>query len=152
MRSSVQRSAGRDAHGRLSGGNRARRRTAMTTQTTTVLDKIVTKSGGLYDGVTGKAFTPRGVDYVRLAKAADGSTYHSTFEPGQYSSATTQAVLNNIKTSSGYNTVGVFIAPGEFTTPSHGISTGVSSMTPINAAPGPSPPPGARPHVDIAAT
>src|SRR5689334_2705967 len=41
---------------------------AMTTQTTTVLDKIVTKSGALYDGVTGKAFTPRGVDYVRLAK------------------------------------------------------------------------------------
>jgi hypothetical protein len=106
----------------------------MTTQTTTVLDKIVTRPGGLYDGVTGKAFTPRGVDYVRLAKAPDGSTYHSTFEPGQYSSATTQAVLNNIKTSSGYNTVRVFIDPGEFTTPSHGISTGVSSTTPINAA------------------
>jgi hypothetical protein len=107
---------------------------ATATQATTVLHKIVTRSGGLYDSVTGKAFVPRGTDYVRLAKAADGSTYHSTFEPGQYSSANTQAVLNNMKTSSGYNAVRVFIDPGEFTTPSHGISTGVSSTTPINAA------------------
>lgn len=107
---------------------------ATATQATTVLHKIVARSGGLYDSVTGKVFTPRGTDYVRLAKAADGSTYHSTFEPGQYSSAYTQAILSNMKTSSGYNTVRVFIDPGEFTNPSHGISTSVSSTTPINAA------------------
>jgi hypothetical protein len=65
--------------------------------------------------VSGKAFTLGEVDYLRLAQTADG--------------ASTQAVLDNMKTSSGYNTVRVFIDPGEFTDPSHGISTGMSSKT-----------------------
>jgi hypothetical protein len=98
------------------------------------LDKILSRPSGLYDGVTGAAFTPRGADFVRLAKAPDGSTYHSTFEPGQYSPAGAQAVLDSMKSSSGYDTVRVFIDPGEFTIPSHGISTSVASTTPIKAA------------------
>jgi hypothetical protein len=108
--------------------------TAAAPQAAGLLDKILARPSGLYDSVTGAAFTPRGTDFVRLTKAPDGSVYHSTFEPGQYTSANAQAVLNNMKTSSGYNAVRVFIDPGEFTTPSHGISTSVSSTTPIKAA------------------
>lgn len=97
------------------------------------LDKILASATQLSDSVTGKPFTPRGADYVRLAQAADGSVYHSTFEPGQYAPASAQAVVDGMK-QSGYNAVRVFIDAGEFTTPSHGISTSVNSLTPLNAA------------------
>jgi len=77
---------------------------------------------------------------------------------GLYTSAHAQAVLDNMKTSSGYNTVRVFIDPGQasrrrppcpprryntvrvfidpgqFITPSHGISTSVASTVPIRVA------------------
>jgi hypothetical protein len=97
------------------------------------LDKILASATQLRDSVTGKPFTPRGADYVRLAQAPDGSVYHSTFEPGQYTPARAQAVLDGMR-QSGYNAVRVFIDPGEFTTPSHGLSTSVSSRTPLKAA------------------
>ncbi len=42
-------------------------------------------------------------------------------------------MLNSLKTN-GYNTVRWFVDPGEFTNPSHGISTGANSVAPINRA------------------
>lgn len=97
------------------------------------LPKIKMSASGFTNSVTGRAFVPRGANYVRLASAPDGGTYHSTFEPGQYTSSSAQNIINNLK-GSGYNTVRVFIDPGAFTTPSHGISTAVGSTDPINAA------------------
>lgn len=97
------------------------------------LPKIKTNATGFVNSATGKTFVPRGTNYIRLASAPDGGTYHSTFEPGQYNAASVQSILNSLK-SSGYNTVRVFIDPGAFTTPSHGISTAVGSIDPINAA------------------
>jgi hypothetical protein len=101
---------------------------------TPVLDKIVTGTGGPVDSATGAAFTPRGANFVRLAAAPGGQSYHSTFEPGLYDPAVIQAELDNMKTSSGYNVTRVFIDAGAFTDPSHGISTGVDSTVPIKAA------------------
>lgn len=94
-----------------------------------VMPKITMTDTGFYN-TSRKLFIPRGTNFVRLATSPSGLTYHSTFEPGQYTAANAQAVLNGIK-NSGYNTVRIFIDPGEFTTPSHGISTGINSQVPI---------------------
>jgi hypothetical protein len=101
----------------------------------TSLDTILARPGGLYDSATGAPFTPRDANYVQLAKYSNGSAYHSRFEPGLYGSARARAVLDNMKTSSGYNTVRVFIDPGQFITPSHGTSTSVASTAPPGAGP-----------------
>jgi hypothetical protein len=94
------------------------------------LYKVNTTANGFY---AGKPFVPRGANYVRLAQSSSGHVYHSTFEPGQYSGAAAQSALDGLK-SAGYNVVRVFIDHGEFTSPSHGISTSVESTTPIKAA------------------
>lgn len=96
------------------------------------LPKITVDSTGFYNATMRKAFVPRGANFVRLAKSSTGVTYHSVFEPGHYKTTDIQATLTGMK-NSGYNVVRVFIDPGEFTNPSHGISTGVSSTTPIRA-------------------
>jgi hypothetical protein len=98
-----------------------------------VLDKIASDGARLYDRATGAAFAPRGANFVRLAESSGGAAYHSSFEPGQYSHPAVASALAYMK-SSGYNTVRVFIDAGDFTNPSHGISTGVSSNDPLNAA------------------
>ncbi len=97
-----------------------------------VLPKITMNSTGFYNAMKGQTFVPRGANFVRLATSSTGLTYHSTFEPGQYNSANIQASLTGMK-NSGYNTVRVFIDPGEFITTSHGISAGVGSNVPIRA-------------------
>jgi hypothetical protein len=94
------------------------------------LYKVNTTANGFY---AGRPFVPRGANYVRLATSSTGTVYHSTFEPGQYNGAAAQTALNGFK-SAGYNVVRVFIDHGEFSSPSHGISTSVESTTPINAA------------------
>ncbi|HEU5121325.1 MAG TPA: hypothetical protein VFT59_00625, partial [Candidatus Saccharimonadales bacterium] len=78
------------------------------------LPKITMDSTGFYNTMKRTLFIPRGTNFVRLATSPTGVVYHSTFEPGQYNSAAIQAVLNGMK-NSGYNTVRVFIDPGEFT-------------------------------------
>lgn len=97
-----------------------------------VLPRIAINSTGFYDVTTGKVFMPRGANFVRLATSPSGLTYHSTFEPGQYHGPSAQSILTSLK-SSGYNTVRIFIDPGEFTISSHGISAGVNSTDPIRA-------------------
>jgi hypothetical protein len=82
--------------------------------------------------VTGKTFTPRGTNYVRLTQTSEGATYHSTFEPGQYDINKVRAVLNQMQYDK-YNAVRVFIDNGTFSAPDHGISANVNSMEPIHA-------------------
>jgi endo-1,4-beta-mannosidase len=96
------------------------------------LPKITMTPTGFYNTRTAKPFVPRGANFVRLATSATGLTYHSTFEPGQYNPAHIQATLTGMK-NAGYNTVRVFIDHGEFTTTSHGISSGIGSNQPIRA-------------------
>jgi hypothetical protein len=97
----------------------------------TPLPKIKVNSQGLYNSVTGKAFTPRGTNYVRLAETPAGATYHSTFEPGQYNLEKVRAFLTQMQ-SDKYNTVRVFIDNGTFVAPDHGISENVNSTKPIH--------------------
>lgn len=94
------------------------------------LDKIKVNQSGLYDSVTGKTFIPRGANYIRLAQTPNGAVYHSTFEPDHYDPAAVQAFLNQMQ-HDGYNSVRVFIDPGTFTAPFHGISENVNSRNPI---------------------
>lgn len=100
--------------------------------TTQALYKIKVNNSGLYNSTTGKPFVPRGANYIRLAQSPEGIVYHSTFEPGQYNLKAVQAFLNQMK-HDGYNTVRVFIDPGNFVKVSHGISEGISSQNPIRA-------------------
>jgi hypothetical protein len=88
---------------------------------------------------TDTRFVPRGVNYVRLAEfELDGQpvSYHSTFEPGQYdplTAARTLATLSN----DGYNTVRVFIDPGNIDAATaghpHGLGRGVDDNSVIYA-------------------
>jgi Cellulase (glycosyl hydrolase family 5) len=75
--------------------------------------RIAANADSLYDTVTGEPFVPRGADYVRLAAGSHGGAFHSTFEPGRYSAQDAQTVLDNLKNASGYNTVRMFIDPGD---------------------------------------
>jgi hypothetical protein len=95
-----------------------------------VLYKINASSTELYNTSLNTPFVPRGANFVRLATSSTGNVYHSVFEPGHYSPSETHSVITGMK-NSGYNTIRVFIDPGEFTNPSHGISAGVSSNEPI---------------------
>lgn len=69
--------------------------------------------GHLERADTGATFTPRGVNYVRLAEAvpSEVSTYQSTFEPGRYDAPRADAMLASMRRD-GYNTVRVFIDQG----------------------------------------
>ena len=98
-----------------------------------VLPQIGMNSSGFYVTTLNRPFVPRGANFVRLATSPSGIVYHSVFEPGQYNSTNVKNSLAGMK-NSGYNVVRVFIDPGEFTTPSHGISTAIGSTTPINEA------------------
>lgn len=105
---------------------------AITARAIKFTPRITVRSGGFYTS-TLQSFVPRGSNFVRLATSPSGQTYHSVFEPGQYNPANIQTTLTGMQ-NSGYNVVRVFIDPGEFTTPSHGISTAVGSTTPLNTA------------------
>jgi hypothetical protein len=89
--------------------------------------------GLLVDGDSGRAFIPRGVNYVRLSPV--GSAYHhSTFEPGRYSGAEVEAVLSALQ-HDGYNTVRVFIDPGSIPDAQqghpHGLGRGDQDVAPL---------------------
>ncbi|HEX6462703.1 MAG TPA: hypothetical protein VFZ58_05575 [Candidatus Saccharimonadales bacterium] len=89
--------------------------------------KIKADNTRLYNSVTGQAFTPRGANYVRLAKDADGVVYHSTFEPGKYKLTAVRDFLNQLKLYK-YNTVRVFIDPGSVNVnTAHGIGRGMGT-------------------------
>jgi hypothetical protein len=77
------------------------------------LDRIDANTTNLVNVVTGTTFTPRGANYVRLAKSSHDVVFHSNFEPGLYSTTDVQAVLDGLKDASGYNTVRVFVDPGD---------------------------------------
>src|SRR5690606_9672900 len=64
--------------------------------------------------VDGATFTPRGTNYVRLADDGTGrdKTFHSNFEPGLYDAEGSEAALKAMA-DNGYNTVRVFIDPGD---------------------------------------
>ncbi len=84
---------------------------------------------GLYDRASGKAFTPRGNNYVRLATMTDpdgNPVYsHSTFSVGLYDSAQAEAALTKMQ-ASGYNVVRVFLwgcCQGTIGDPAGGLSS-----------------------------
>jgi hypothetical protein len=77
------------------------------------LDRIDANTTTLVNVVTGATFTPRGANYVRLAKSSHDVVFHSNFEPGLYSTTDAQAVLDELKDAAGYNTVRVFVDPGD---------------------------------------
>jgi hypothetical protein len=87
--------------------------------------------GQLRDTGDGRAFVPRGVNYVRLAQVPGGSTYHSTFEPGLYDAARAEGALTALQRD-GYNTVRVFIDMGSIPDAQlgrpHGVGRGVSDF------------------------
>ena len=68
--------------------------------------------GELYDAQTGRAFVPRGSNYIQLSslQTFDGTTitYHSTFNVGLYDSTKTETDLARMQ-ADGYNMVRVFV-------------------------------------------
>ena len=94
-------------------------------QAATAVPKIKSSSTELYNSVTGRTFTPRGANYVRLAQTSDGSVYHSTFEPGLYNAAAARSFLDGMQRS-GYNTARVFIDPGGGSS-AHGLGRGMDT-------------------------
>lgn len=89
--------------------------------------KINADGQKLYNSATGQTFYPRGANYVRLAQAAQGYAYHSTFEPGQYDPAAAGSFLRQMALYK-YNTVRVFIDPGSTDADApHGIGRGMGT-------------------------
>jgi hypothetical protein len=91
--------------------------------------RILADQGRLYDSATGRTFTPRGANYVRLAQTSEGIVYHSSFEPGRYDAGAVSAFLAQLQ-HDGYNTVRVFIDHG-YGTPAHGIGRGPGTADPV---------------------
>lgn len=89
------------------------------------LNLIKANSNVLYDSVTGANFVPRGANYMRIGGTA-ASPYVNTFEPGRYTSAEAQNILDGLKIASSYNAVRVFIDPGDGNF-AHGIGTNTTS-------------------------
>ena len=91
------------------------------------------KQGHLVSTYTGRRWTPRCVNYVRV-KEIPGSHYHSTFEPGRYSAAEADRVLAALARD-GYNCVRVFIDPGSDLHAGagypHGNNRGANSTLPV---------------------
>ncbi|WP_053207908.1 hypothetical protein [Jiangella muralis] len=88
---------------------------------------------------TGEQFRPRGFNYVRLTPMPSNpaSPYHSTFEPGRYDPARADAALAEL-TMKGYDTVRVFVDPGDgqdnLIGKPHGLGRGDADKSPANAA------------------
>jgi hypothetical protein len=87
------------------------------------LPRIVSRPDGLYVGAGGPRFVARGANYTRLARDSAGTVYHSTFQPGVYDSRRATAFLDQMQ-HDGYNTVRVFIDPGD-AAGEHGIGGGM---------------------------
>lgn len=93
--------------------------------------------GHLEEVGTGKRFTPRGANYVRLTEAGLPAAYQSTFEPGRYTGAEVERMLAALARD-GYNTVRVFIDQGNFRDSDtlgrpHGIGRGSAYDEPYHA-------------------
>lgn len=90
--------------------------------------------GYLREVGTGRKFLPRGANWVRLAEKP--SAYHSTFEPGRYTTAEAEQVLGTLRRD-GYNAVRVFVDHGNVTDADthkqpHGIGRGMTDTTPYH--------------------
>lgn len=84
----------------------------------------------LYDS-SGKTFQPRGANFVRLTRDADGVAYQSTFEPGQFNESAARGFLDQMR-HDGYNTARVFIDPGTASARSpHGIGQMITATMTI---------------------
>ena len=86
---------------------------------------------------TGEQFRPRGFNYVRLAPmpSKPAAPYHSTFEPGVYDGARADRMLADL-TTKGYDTVRVFVDPGNgqdnHIGRPHGLGHGDADLSPAN--------------------
>jgi hypothetical protein len=91
--------------------------------------------GTLVESSTGRAFRPRGVNYVRLAEAPSG-WFHSTFEPGLYDAARSERTLAQLQ-HDGYTLTRVFIDGGSIPDAQagrpHGLGHGVGDRSPGQA-------------------
>lgn len=85
---------------------------AQTTDAPAKLPRVTVTKDGFAAG--GAKFTPRGNNYVRLTDdgLGEGKKYHSNFEPGSYDADRSEAALAAMSRD-GYNTVRVFIDPGD---------------------------------------
>ncbi len=90
--------------------------------------RVVDGTGEFYDRQTGERFVPRGNNYIRLARQAEGSGftfYHSTFNTDFYEPERAEASLRRMS-AEGYNVVRVFLnncCPG-------GMSGGTDRLSP----------------------
>lgn len=93
----------------------------------------------LVNAETGEQFRPRGFNYVRLTPmpSKPAAPYHSTFEPGLYDAARAESALRD-NWLRGYNTVRVFIDPGNGQDNAigrpHGLGRGNADLSPADAA------------------
>jgi hypothetical protein len=86
---------------------------------------------------TEQRFIPRGANYIRLTEfTLNGNPvqYHSTFEPGRYDASRAENTLAALR-HDGYNTVRVFIDPGNIEAANaghpHGLGRGVGDWDPL---------------------
>lgn len=94
---------------------------------TTPLPRVKADAAGLYTtNAQGQRvpFRWRGANFVRLAPGPNGTSWHSTFEPGLYDTKAVSAMLAQMK-HDGYNGVRVYIDPGVTNAAqAHGIGRG----------------------------
>lgn len=87
--------------------------------------RVINGTGEFYDRITGAKFTPRGMNYIRLAwqSKEDGSRVfgHSLFDPGQYNSLSVSSELSQMH-DDGYNVARVFLSPDTMGAPTGGLS------------------------------
>ena len=94
--------------------------------------------GYLQDTATGQRFTPRGANFVRLTSPGVPTAdyhYHSTFEPGRYTTTEAENLLRAFERD-GYDALRVFIDPGSVTDADtygrpHGLGRGRSHDEPL---------------------
>jgi hypothetical protein len=93
-----------------------------------------------YLGVAGtdQRFVPRGTNYIRLTEFSLNGTpveYHSTFEPDRYDAGRAESTLAALR-HDGYNTVRVFIDPGNVDAANaghpHGLGRGVGDWNALH--------------------
>ncbi|HSD84986.1 MAG TPA: cellulase family glycosylhydrolase [Anaerolineae bacterium] len=87
--------------------------------------RVIDGIGEFYDRVTGEKFTPRGMNYIRLAwqAKADGSKVfgHSLFDPDHYDHRRVNSDLEKMHADA-YNVVRVFLSPDTMSADTGGLS------------------------------
>src|SRR5512144_2298556 len=107
---------------------------AVAAPSATPLPRIALSTSGFMNSSTGAAFTPRGVNYLRLHDSG-GVWYLSHFEPGQYDGVAMETMLK-AQVADGNNVVRIFIDEGRpldsLVGDLHGIGRGMLDERPYD--------------------